>query len=77
MTNVPEQQKVEFKQLTAEELHLKEQVYNKLLSVMDLSLIETISKEQAQQQIVDVVRRLEDAGEVVVGGGDQTEEFVE
>ncbi|EDP99561.1 CpaF family protein [Shewanella benthica] len=58
MTNMPEQQKVEFKQLTAEELHLKEQVYNKLLSVMDLSLIETISKEQAQQQINDICDQL-------------------
>ncbi|SQH76811.1 putative pilus assembly protein [Shewanella benthica] len=58
MNNMPEQQKVEFKQLTAEELHLKEQVYNKLLSVMDLSLIETISKEQAQQQINEICDQL-------------------
>ena len=33
--------------------------------------------EQAQQQIVDVVRRLEDDGEVVVGGSEQTEHFIE
>lgn len=58
MTTMPEQQKVEFKQLTTEELHLKEQVYNKLLSVMDLSLIETISKEQAQQQINEICDKL-------------------
>ena len=33
--------------------------------------------EAAQQQIVDVVRRLEDAGTVVVGGGGDQEQFIE
>jgi flagellar motor switch protein FliG len=33
--------------------------------------------EQVQQQIVDVVRRLEDAGEITVSSGEQTEEFVQ
>ena len=32
--------------------------------------------EQTQQQIVDVVRRLEDAGELTVGTGDEVEELV-
>ena len=32
--------------------------------------------EGIQQQIVDVVRRLEDAGEITVGGGDDDEQYV-
>ena len=32
--------------------------------------------EQMQQQIVDIVRRLEDAGEITVNAGDESEEFV-
>jgi flagellar motor switch protein FliG len=33
--------------------------------------------EQVQQQIVDVVRRLEDAGEITVSAGDEVEEFIQ
>ena len=32
--------------------------------------------EQMQQQIVDVVRRLEDTGEITIGAGDEVEEMV-
>ena len=49
---------LEFKPLTQEELILKEQLYNKLLTVMDLSLIETISKDQAKQQITEICEKL-------------------
>ncbi|MCL1127307.1 CpaF family protein [Shewanella surugensis] len=58
MTNMPTQQKVEFKKLSVEELNWKKQVYNSLLSVMDLSLIETISQDQAQQQINEICNKL-------------------
>lgn len=44
--------------LTAEELEIKESLYNKLLNVMDLSLIETISKEQAKEQISAICQEL-------------------
>ncbi len=33
--------------------------------------------EQVQQQIVDIVRRLEDAGEITLAAGDEKEEFVQ
>lgn len=33
--------------------------------------------EQVQQQIVDVVRRLEDAGEITVNAGEEVEEFIQ
>ena len=33
--------------------------------------------EQVQQQIVDVIRRLEDAGEITVSAGDEVEEFIQ
>jgi flagellar motor switch protein FliG len=33
--------------------------------------------EQVQQQIVDVVRRLEDAGEITVHAGEEVEEFIQ
>jgi flagellar motor switch protein FliG len=33
--------------------------------------------EQVQQQIVDVIRRLEDAGEITVSSGDEDEEFIQ
>lgn len=33
--------------------------------------------EQVQQQIVDVIRRLEDAGEITVNAGDEVEEFIQ
>ena len=44
--------------LTADELATKEKLYNKLLSVMDLSLIETISREQAKLQISEICQQL-------------------
>ncbi len=40
--------------LTQEEQQIKEQLYDRLLGVLDLSLIETISKEQAEQQISEI-----------------------
>ena len=33
--------------------------------------------EQVQQQIVDIIRRLEDAGEIVIHAGDEEERFVQ
>ena len=33
--------------------------------------------EQVQQQIVDVVRRLEDSGEITLEAGDEVEEFIQ
>lgn len=44
--------------LTQEEQSIKEQLYEKLLGVLDLSLIETISKEQAKQQISEICSHL-------------------
>lgn len=44
--------------LTQEEQSIKEQLYEKLLGVLDLSLIETISKEQAKQQISEICGHL-------------------
>ncbi len=45
------QESSEFQPLSQEEQDIKIQLYDKLLSVMDLSLIETVSKEQAETQI--------------------------
>ena len=65
---------------------LKEKIFSNMSSRAATMLKEEIdylgpvrlsAVEQAQQQIVDVVRRLEDAGEVVVGGAEQTEQFIE
>ncbi|QFU22950.1 CpaF family protein [Shewanella eurypsychrophilus] len=58
MSLMQDKEGLEFKPLTQEELILKEQLYNKLLTVMDLSLIETISKDQAKQQITDICEKL-------------------
>jgi len=58
MTVLSQQGMTSFKPLSTEELQIKEQVYNKLLSVMDLSLIETISKEQAKGQINEICEKL-------------------
>lgn len=58
MTVLSQQGMTSFKPLSIEELQIKEQVYNKLLSVMDLSLIETISKEQARGQINEICEKL-------------------
>ncbi len=33
--------------------------------------------EQMQQQIVDIIRRLEDAGEITIGSGDEEEQFIQ
>ena len=33
--------------------------------------------EQAQQQIVDIVRRLEDAGEITIHGDEEQERFIQ
>jgi flagellar motor switch protein FliG len=65
---------------------LKEKVFTNMSSRAATMLKEEIeylgpvrlsAVEQAQQQIVDVVRRLEDAGEVIIGGADQSEQFVQ
>ncbi|WP_076411325.1 CpaF family protein [Shewanella sp. UCD-KL12] len=58
MSLIQNNEEVEFKPLSQEELLLKEQLYNQLLNVMDLSLIETISKDQAKQQITDICEKL-------------------
>ncbi|RTR38869.1 CpaF family protein [Shewanella canadensis] len=58
MTVLSQQGMTNFKALSIEELQIKEQVYNKLLSVMDLSLIETLSKEQATEQIIEICEKL-------------------
>lgn len=42
-----------------------------------LGPVKVSAVEQMQQQIVDVVRKLEDAGEVVLGGGDEDEELIQ
>ncbi|MDF0535674.1 CpaF family protein [Shewanella sp. A32] len=47
-----------YQPLSVEEQELKIQLYNKLLSVMDLSLIETISKDDARKQIREICERL-------------------
>ncbi|GIU26062.1 CpaF family protein [Shewanella schlegeliana] len=44
----------DFQPLTQEEQDIKVTLYDKLLSVMDLSLIETVSKEQAKIQISEI-----------------------
>ena len=65
---------------------LKEKVFTNMSSRAATMLKEEIeylgpvrlsAVEQAQQQIVDVVRRLEDAGEVIIGGAEQSEQFVQ
>ncbi|QQX82309.1 CpaF family protein [Shewanella sp. KX20019] len=43
-----------YQPLTQEEQDIKVKLYDKLLSVMDLSLIETVSKEQAREQISEI-----------------------
>jgi flagellar motor switch protein FliG len=35
------------------------------------------SVEQTQQQIVDIVRRLEDAGELTLHAGEEEEQFIQ
>ncbi|REJ66168.1 MAG: flagellar motor switch protein FliG [Planctomycetota bacterium] len=41
-----------------------------------LGPVKVSSVEQVQQQIVDIVRRLEDAGEITVQGADEAEEMI-
>ncbi|GIU06391.1 Flp pilus assembly protein TadA [Shewanella sp. c952] len=48
----------EFQPLSQEEQDIKIQLYDKLLSVMDLSLIETVSKEQAETQISQICDKI-------------------
>ncbi|ACJ29389.1 Pilus assembly protein, putative [Shewanella piezotolerans WP3] len=52
------QEPSEFQPLSQEEQDIKIQLYDKLLSVMDLSLIETVSKEQAEIQISQICEKL-------------------
>lgn len=52
------QEPSEFQPLSQEEQDIKIQLYDKLLSVMDLSLIETVSKEQAEIQISQICDKL-------------------
>ena len=42
-----------------------------------LGPVKVSAVEQMQQQIVDIVRKLEDAGEVVLGGGDEDEQLIQ
>jgi flagellar motor switch protein FliG len=42
-----------------------------------LGPVKLSSVEQVQQQIVDIVRRLEDAGEITLSAGDEAEEFIQ
>ncbi|WP_110456949.1 CpaF family protein [Shewanella algidipiscicola] len=47
-----------YQPLSVEEQELKIKLYDKLLSVMDLSLIETVSADQARGQISEICERL-------------------
>ncbi|MDO6678118.1 pilus assembly protein CpaF [Shewanella sp. 10N.286.52.C2] len=47
-----------YQPLTIEEQQLKIKLYDRLLSVMDLSLIETVSSDQARVQISEICERL-------------------
>ena len=42
-----------------------------------LGAVRVSNVEQTQQQIVDVIRRLEDAGEISIGSGAEEEEFIQ
>ncbi|MCG9714539.1 CpaF family protein [Shewanella insulae] len=55
-TNFPS--KESYQPLSVEEQELKIQLYDKLLGVMDLSLIETVSADQARGQISEICERL-------------------
>ena len=41
-----------------------------------LGAVKLSEVEQVQQQIVDIVRRLEDAGEITVHTGDENEQLI-
>jgi flagellar motor switch protein FliG len=49
-----------------------------LLEEMEyLGPVRASSVEQVQQQIVDIIRRLEDAGEITIHGAEEEERFVQ
>ncbi len=52
------QESSEFQPLSQEEQDIKIQLYDKLLSVMDLSLIETVSKAEAETQISQICDKI-------------------
>ncbi|MXR69169.1 CpaF family protein [Shewanella insulae] len=58
MDNMNFPSKESYQPLTVEEQELKIQLYDKLLGVMDLSLIETVSADQARGQISEICERL-------------------
>ncbi|MCG9756805.1 CpaF family protein [Shewanella insulae] len=58
MDNINFPSKESYQPLTVEEQELKIQLYDKLLGVMDLSLIETVSADQARGQISEICERL-------------------
>lgn len=58
MDNMSLAGKDSYQPLSVEEQQLKIKLYDKLLSVMDLSLIETVSADQARGQISEICERL-------------------
>jgi flagellar motor switch protein FliG len=42
-----------------------------------LGAVRASNVEQTQQQIVDIIRRLEDAGEITIQAGDEEERFIQ
>lgn len=56
--NLDSSQESAFQPLTPEEQDIKVQLYERLLNVMDLSLIETVSKDQAEQQITEISEQI-------------------
>ena len=58
--------------------NLSQRASDLLREEMDyLGPVKLSSVEQAQQQVVDVVRGLEDRGEISIDAGDQAEQFIE
>jgi flagellar motor switch protein FliG len=58
--------------------NLSQRASDLLREEMDyLGPVKLSSVEQAQQQIVDIVRRLEDSGEIAIEAGDEAEQLVE
>jgi flagellar motor switch protein FliG len=58
--------------------NLSQRAADMLREEMDyLGPVKLSSVEQAQQQIVDIVRRLEDSGEISIEAGEQSEQFIE
>jgi flagellar motor switch protein FliG len=57
--------------------NLSQRASDLLREEMDyLGPVKLSSVEQAQQQIVDIVRRLEDSGEIAIESGDEAEQLV-